>query len=508
MTQSESTHFRPSGAFVGDVIPFERDGTAWLFYLLDERSGAAPSERESGMPWAAVTTRDFARFEDRGIALPSGGRDAADFDCYTGSVVTGDDGVLHLFYTGHNPTVRTSDGDVQVVCHATSGGDPMHWEKHPEWSFGPGDLPASHASDSSAADRVYAPEDWRDPFVFRLSSDGPWQMLLAARRADAPVRSSGVVARLVSDDLISWRDAEPIWDPHRFITQECPDVFQWGDWWYLVYSEFSDSFQTRYRIATNPDGPWLAPERDTVDGRAFYASKTIALGGERYFVGWIATRQGERDAGPWQWAGTMSVLRARQHADGSLGFGLPRSVRELYAEGASVLDTLQPVHGADPCPGAGATDRHSVWLGPGLPAEAIITAEFDIRPGTHACGLLLRASDDGESAYAVRLEPLRGRLVLDRWPRGRSGDEQWQIFGDVPHAIELERPVPLAPGLHTLQLHLDHDICVATVDDEVALSTRVYDRDSGRLGVFATDGEFALNRLEIGVRDPEAEARG
>lgn len=500
MSQTESTHFRPADAYVGDVIPFEHDGTAWLFYLLDERVGEPAAERERGMPWAAVTTRDFAHFDATGVVLPSGGREAADFDCYTGSVVTDDDGLLHLFYTGHNPAIRTSEGDVQVVCHATSEGDPARWTKHPEWSFGPAGLRAASAAPATTSAVSYAPEDWRDPFVFRPSPDRPWQMLLATRRSDAPYRRSGIVARLVSDDLITWRGSEPLWDPHRFITQECPDVFQWGDWWYLVYSEFSDSFQTRYRIANSVDGPWVAPERDTVDGRAFYASKTIGIGGERHFVGWIATRQGERDAGSWQWAGTMAVLRAHQHADGSLGFDLPSAVRRVYGRGMSVVAALEPVGGAEVRPGAGAIARHSAWLGPQVPEEVLITAEFDIRPGTHACGLLLRASDDGERAYALRLEPLRNRLVFDRWPRGRHGSEQWEILGDVPHAVELERPVPLAPGRHSLQVHLDHDICVAVVDDDVALSTRVYDLVAGRIGVFVTDGDVIVTRLDVSGR--------
>ncbi len=481
-----TTHFRPPGGFVGDVIPFEKDGTVWLYYLLDTRDPRRPVDRDEGMPWAAVTTRDFATFADRGAVLPSGGPAAEDFDCYTGSVVTDDDGLLHLFYTGHNPRIRTADGDAQVVCHATSGGDPAVWERHPEWTFG--------ALDG------YAPEDWRDPFVFRTAPGEPWQMLLAARRQDAPYRRSGLVARLVSDDLVHWRDAEPLWDPRRFIAQECPDVFPWGDHWYLVYSEFSDSFQTRYRVADSPEGPWRAPERDTVDGRAFYASKTVELDGERHFIGWIASKEGESDAGAWQWAGTMAVLRAGQEADGSLSFGLPRAVSALYDSVRDLRGDLTALDGTDAAPGAGAIDRYAAWLGPRLSSETLLVAEFDIAPGTQACGLLLRASDDGEQAYVLRLEPQRDRLVFDRWPRGTTGGEQWQIRGDVPHAVELERPVPLRPGRHTLEVQLDGDLCVAVVDDRVALSTRVYDLTSGHVGVFATDGEFELVRLEARTR--------
>ncbi|TDN43578.1 beta-fructofuranosidase [Curtobacterium flaccumfaciens] len=490
MTLPSSTHFQPPNGYVGDVIPFEHDGTAWLFYLLDERPDAPPLKRATGMPWAVVTTTDFVTFTDKGVVLPSGGPDASDFDCYTGSVVRDEEGTLHLFYTGHNPRITTgSDGggkDAQVIAHATSSGDLTDWVKHPDWDF-----PALAG---------YSPEDWRDPFVFRPNADRPWQMLLATRRPDEPYRRSGVVARLESDDLVTWRDAEPIWEPHRFITQECPDVFQWGEWWYLVYSEFSDAFCTRYRIATSPDGPWFAPADDTVDGRAFYAAKTVALGDRRYFVGWIASKEDRCDAGAWQWAGTMATLQAHQRADGTLRFDLPDGIKAAYTNEVDITARLTPVNDAAAAVGTGATTRYAAWVGPELPSEALVSVDLTLDADARSVGLLLRTSDDGEQGYALRLELDRNRLVLDRWPRGSTGTEQWQILGDVPHAVELERPVELAPGAHHLEVQLDGDICVAVVDGAVALSTRLYDRPAGRVGVFAQDGAFTLDRLTVSTR--------
>lgn len=490
MTLPSSTHFQPPTGHVGDVIPFEHDGTAWLFYLLDERPDAPPLERATGMPWAAVTTTDFVTFTDKGVVLPSGGPDASDFDCYTGSVVRDAEGTLHLFYTGHNPRMKTgSDGDfkdAQVVAHATSSNDPTDWTKHPEWDF-----PALAG---------YSPEDWRDPFVFRPAADQPWQMLLATRRVNEPYRRSGLVARLESDDLVTWRDAQPIWEPHRFITQECPDVFQWGEWWYLVYSEFSDAFCTRYRIAKSPDGPWLAPANDTVDGRAFYAAKTVTLGDQRYFVGWIASKENQRDDGPWQWAGTMATLQAHQRADGSLRFDLPDGVKAAYTDEVDATALLEPVNGAAATVGAGAASRYASWVGPELPAEALVAVDLTLEADSRSFGVLLHTSDDGEEGYSLRLEPDRNRLVVDRWPRGTTGTEQWQILGDVPHAVELERPVELAPGKHHIEVHLDGDICVAVIDGAVALSTRLHDRPAGRIGVFVQDGAFSLDRLTVRTR--------
>jgi beta-fructofuranosidase len=473
-----TVHFRPPGGYVGDLIPFERGGRMWLFYLLDER-GDPPT----GMPWALTSTDDFVNYTDHGVVLPSGGTDAADYNCYTGCVI--DDGhQLHLFYTGHNPACRTTAGDIQVVCHATSDGDLTQWRKHPEHTFG--------------APTGYLPEDWRDPYVYRVTPDEPWQLILAARHTEGPDRRRGVVARLTSTDLVTWHPTTPLWDPHRFITQECPEVFQWGDWWYLVYSEFSDAFQTRYRIARGPEGPWLAPGRDSVDGRARYASKSVARNGRRFFFGWIATREGDHDDGAWEWAGELAVLEATQETDGTLGFGLPPELAATFAQSEAVQ--LVPVDGAATDPGSGALDQYTAWLGPTLPDPCLVTATLDIESGNHKCGLLLRTDDTAEAGYELRLEPGRNRVVFDRWPRGRTGPAQWQTRGDIPYAVELERPCPLPPGRHTVQVLIDGSVCVAVVDHRVALTTRLYDHPSGRVGLFTCDGEVNLAELRVALR--------
>jgi beta-fructofuranosidase len=473
-------HFRPHDGYVGDVIPFERDGRIWLFFLLDVRA-----DEPVGMPWSLVSTVDFVEFTDHGVVLASGGPDAADFNCYTGCVIDVD-GELHLFYTGHNPARRTLAGtEPQVICHATSQGDLTSWVRHPELTFGAPD--------------GYLPEDWRDPYVYRVSPAEPWQLVLAGRRAGAPGRRSGVVARLTSTDLLTWQPTTPLWEPHRFITQECPDVFCWGEWWYLVYSEFTDAFQTRYRISRSPDGPWLAPELDTVDGRARYASKSVARDGRRFFAGWIATREGRTDDGDWEWAGDLAALEATQGPDGSLGFGLPNELATSFAAVDPVA--LEPVDGSASVPGTGALDRYAAWLGPVLPDPCLITLTLDVPAGNLTCGLLLRTDDEAQTGYVLRLEPSRGRVVFDRWPRGSTGEAQWQARGDVPYAIELERPCPLPPGRHRVQVLIEESILVAVVDDLVALSTRIYDHPSGRLGVFACDGEIRIVELTVARRD-------
>jgi beta-fructofuranosidase len=133
-----------------------------------------------------------------------------------------------------------------------------------------------------------------------------------------------------------------------------------------------------------------------------------------------------------------------------------------------------------------------------LPSQCYVRAEIEFEPGTTECGLLLRSSEDGDRGYVVRLEPRRGRMVLDRWPRHRTGPAQWQISGDVPHVIELERPADLTGTSHVLEVVLDGDLAVVVLDRQVCLSTRMYDDTYDRLGIFV--GEGAAKFQDIAVR--------
>ena len=467
--------FQPADAWVGDLIPYQKDGEFWLFYLHEVRADPKP-----GTAWNLVTTKDLTQFQDHGVALPHGTTEDLDFNCYTGSVIADDSGVHHLFYTGQNPGNLGTDGlPLQLVMHATSTDGMNTWVKHPELTFGAPD--------------GYESADWRDPFVFRDEEAGLWRMLLAARHSDGPERRRGVIAQRVSTDLMTWEHTDPFWDPRRYITHECPDVFEWNGWWYMAYSEFSETFTTRYRMAKSPTGPWTVPDLDSIDGRAFYASKTAERDGRRFFFGWIASKEGNCDDGAWQWAGTMSVLEARQNPDGTLAFGLADELVDSF------WDTV-PLELESPLPiRLDAPDSYSAAVtAQDLPTQFYAKAVLDIQPGTTECGILLRSSPDGDHSYVLRLEPKRGRLVFDRWPRTITGEAQWHVSGDVPYAIELERPCDLSPGSHTLEVVVDGDLCVAVVDRQVALSTRNNDLPARGKGVFA--GEGTVTHTDFDVR--------
>jgi beta-fructofuranosidase len=463
----------PHDGFAADFIPFYWNGAFHLYYLKDYRD--VPGHGE-GTPWWHLVTRDFVHFEDWGEALPRGPRGSQDLWVFTGSVLE-HRGVFHIYYTGHNHHLKEQGLPVQAVLHATSR-DLRTWTKDPATAF-----LAPHALG-------YEPDDWRDPFVFWNAEAGEFWMLLAARKSAGPTRNRGCTALAASTDLQTWAVREPFWAPDAFYTHECPDLFRLGDWWYLVFSEFSDRSTTRYRMSRSLSGPWLAPPNDSFDSRAYYAAKTAGCGDERYVFGWLPTREGETDSGAWQWGGHLVVHQLAQRSDGTLAVRPPAPVLAPFVQPLTL--TPQPVLGTwnlGDALCADATGRLSALSLVSLPDECLVRASITFEPGTAACGLLLRADDALDSYYQLRLEPAAQRMVIDRWPRP----------GDQP--FMLERPLALAPQqpVH-LTVLVDGTCLVVYADDEVALCCRMYEHRTGALGLFVSEGAARFDNLIVSTR--------
>jgi beta-fructofuranosidase len=464
--------YRPVGAWAADFIPFYRDGTFHLFYLLDWRDRHKHGE---GTPWYQISTRDFVHFNEHGEMLARGTLSDQDLYVFTGSVIEGQ-GRFHIFYTGHNPHLRRRGQPEQAVMHAVSD-DLLKWKKIPEDTF-------------FAPQATYEPHDWRDPFVFWNEEAREYWMLLAARLKTGPSRRRGCTALCASGDLKKWEVREPFWSPGLYFTHECPDLFHMDDWWYLVYSTFSERTVTHYRMSRSLKGPWLAPENDTFDNRAFYAAKTASDGKRRFAFGWNPTRVESRDYRPYHWGGNLVVHEVMQEADGSLSVKVPETVDRVFARKAPF--EFRPGVGKSEITSdvirIAAPDSFGCAVGGTTPDPCKIEATLEFGAGTRGCGIMLRASEDLEEAYYVRLEPGRQRLVLDSWPRA----------GDVPFMVELERPVRLRPGESVeLKVFLDGSICEVYVDSKVAMSARLYNRHSGDWGLFVNEGAAHFRNIKL-----------
>ncbi|MBE0699389.1 MAG: family 43 glycosylhydrolase [Anaerolineaceae bacterium] len=457
-------NYKPVDGWAADFIPFYWEGEYHLFYLKDFRD---PPGMGEGTPWFHLVTRDFVHFTELGECLPRGSVEEQDLYVFTGSALYAE-GRFHIFYTGHNPHLRRAGRPEQALMHAVSD-DLLEWHKLPEDTF-------------FAPPDQYEANDWRDPFVFWNEEAGEYWMLLAARLKNGPERRRGCTALCSSPDLKQWTVREPLYAPGLYYTHECPDLFRSGGWWYLVFSEFSEACLTRYRMARSLAGPWIAPADDAFDGRAFYAAKTAADAAvQRCLFGWNPTRAGESDSGAWQWGGSLVVHEIFQRADGSLGARLPQTIRDFLGPPLA-LDGKETLR----LDGTGRLAQ--VDLGE-LPNCGRIHLRLRFTEGTRACGIFLRGSADGNEGCFLRLEPQRGRVVFDLWPRP----------GDQPFLAGLERPLRLDPGEAVeIELYVNGTLCEAYFDGAVALSARMYEHKGERWGVFASEGVLEVRNIEKG----------
>lgn len=483
--------YKPPDGWVGDLIPFSHNGRFYLYYLHDRRNGKTEDDYGFGTSWNLLITEDGVEVEDMGVVLPTGGAEDVDRSCYTGCVLQGGDGRFHMFYTAqnhHNPQYCRDGRSIQYVMHATSD-DLIHWHKH-------------YDSVMSADESIYEVFDWRDPYVFYSEQEGCYNMLLAARKQGASQKNGGCIALCRSQDLWDWQVCEPFYAPNTYLTHECPDLFRWGEWWYLVYSTFSERFVTHYRMARTLNGPWTAPVEDSFDGRAFYAAKTAEKNGERWAFAWTPSKRGDTDYGQWEWGGTLVMHKLSQLPDGRLTAGISPAIRNSFvrnlplgAVGEEPCDLDRPIQ---------ICAEYAAAALPltGLPKQCLVEADIAFSSGIRNFGVAIRQDENYADGYYFRIEPFYNRVVFDMWPRRVAGVNQWYVDGDKPFAIELERPYHLA---HLRRVHLclvvDGDICTLYVDNTVALTARTYNLHGAGWSFFAFDGSIEVENIHLLTKD-------
>ncbi|MFM9279744.1 glycoside hydrolase family 32 protein [Paenibacillus jiagnxiensis] len=465
--------YRPENAWVGDVIPYYEDGEFKLFYLHGWRENYRDGLDHG---WYLIETKDFVNYRAEGACKIEGG---------TGHILKVD-GIYHMFYCIFPP------GE-QLVCHAISS-DLKTWEPIPEHTF-------------AADDRIYELSDWRDPFVFWNEEEGQYWMLLAAM-AKGPTNRKGCTALLSSKDLKTWEYREPLYAPNLHVgAHECPDLFRIGDWWYLIYSSYTGRFATFYRMSRSLDGPWLTPQEDTFDGRAFYAAKSATDGRRRYLFGWNPTKNDDlfgwnppksrgKDYNTWDWGGNLIVHEIVQRPDGTLGVKVPDTVDAAFSHPLPVhyqsitgdwLITDRTLSCVSPYGFAGSTSREE------LPDPCKISASVSFSEQTQGVGFMLRTEDTLDEAYYVTLEPQRNRLTF----RGAimQSEEGGKTF---PYEVELERPIELIPDRpYEIKVFMDGSICEIYVDENIAMSARMYDIPRGKLGLFVSQGYAEFSDVRI-----------
>lgn len=467
--------YKPRNGTVGDVIPYYENGVFKPFYLRGA-PGYFGSDKSTG--WTMLETTDHLHFTERPTGIHGG----------TGSVLLVD-GIHHLFYCTFKQNPKR-----ETVCHAVSHDGMKTWHPLPEDSF-------------TADGDIYELTDWRDPFVFRNEETQEWWMLLAAKAKGKTARR-GCVALCVSDNLKNWKIREPLYAPHMHTSaHECPDLFRWGDWYYLIYSQYTDRFQTYYRMSKSPGGPWISPAVDSFDTRCFYAAKTGFDGKNRYLYGWNPTRYYDtwgwnpeiypgHDYNSFDWGGTMVVHELVQNDDGTLGVKAPEPVNaslttqnELPVKKATGnWNIAQDSAGVDTSHGYAALTYQNL-----VPNLCKLEMDLQFSETVKEMGVALQVDKDFDTGYYISIQPARRRIEFKTGLR--MYDEGGWTF---PYDVEFERPIDLKPGtVYNLKLFIQDSILEIYLGGQVALSTRMFDYTHRHIALFASHGQASFTHIKL-----------
>ena len=257
----------PNRYGVGDCMPFYADGVFHFMYLLDKNRHGAKNGLGAHQ-WIQATSKDLVHWTHRPFVL------AID-DQNEGSICTGSvlfhEGLYYAFYANRAVEYTLPDGtkkNVFGLLGVATSEDGLHFEKRdPNPLFL---LPEGYSSSV------------RDPFVFQSPEDGRFYMLITAS-----YRGRGCWARAVSDDLKNWQVLEPLY-AHMNGEPECPDMFQWGDDYYLIANHLNGY----YLMSKSPQGPWEAPLTPNILMNGMVnVPKTSPFGESRRIIcGWTRER--------------------------------------------------------------------------------------------------------------------------------------------------------------------------------------------------------------------------
>lgn len=453
-------YYQPDGVWVGDIMPYGKDGSFYVYHQRDTRN---PGPFGEPFGWALATTKDFVTYKDYGESLKRGTDEEADQFIYAGSVFEAQ-GCFHAFYTGYNREFLKAGKTSQTLLHATSQ-DGINWEKSKE---------ALEIPPQSGYDR----RNWRDPFVLWDEERQEYLLILGARKGEDKRKQTGRLVSFTSKNLEKWKFQGDFWSPGICTMFEMPEIFKMGDWWYLVFSEYSDGNKIHYRMSKSLYGPWIAPKDDAFDGRAYYAGRTAFDGKRRVLFGWVPTRDGDDDKNSYLWGGTFVPHEVFQREDGTLGVKPLDSVMEAFSGWKDLFN---------PCMKTIDIKQESVLCEEAGVLTALETY-LTFEEGTREISIKFYEDLETGVSYEYRFYVEENRIVFNKCP-----NYPWyQCFN-----IGLERPIALNAGEeYHIQLIVDNDIATLYVNG-TALNVRLCDRPGNALSITVMNGAIKTRGTKI-----------
>lgn len=480
------------GTYVGDVAPWYDSAASRynIYFLKDIWSGAGQKH-----PIYAFTSSNFYSYGETGSIVASSANTCdQDHAVGAGSVVKSGNEYFS-FYTGHNPDITGCTNGVkrEGVMLARSTSATTGFTKDTNFTT------------------IYAPtgvgydenDNWRDPFVIWDAANNEWMMLIMARKNHGG-SWRGVIAKYTSSNLANWTYQGVFYDggPTNYFNMECPGIFQFGSKYYLIFSDQSISSEKtklmHYRVSNSLNGPWSMPSGSgRIDGNAFYAAKAAPdKYGDAYIFGWCFRRSGGTDNGSWTWGGNLVTHKIYALPNGDLATAIPHTVKSwLETNTQTLTKDSQWGNVTNTSPGTESyrlispafEDVANVLYDPIDRDQYLIKTTINYNSSSRDFGFLIGACDGYENTYQIRFVPAENKLKFEK--KNRS------LLDSIP---ENEIPLTLSPNTnYNVQIIVENSVVVVYVNDQVALTNRIYKASNTSWGIFSDYSDVNFSNLTV-----------
>ena len=444
--------------YVGDTMPYFEDGKMNVYYLVDQRDG-----KTGYHPWGLLQTENYCAFDNMGVVLPYGDSPSEQDNALgTGCVMKDQEGHYHAFFTGHNDYYEPAE----AIMHA-EGTDLLNWTKIKEDTF---------------TDANYSTNDFRDPYVFYVPEEKCYWMLVVTRKDN-----NGVIVKYTSTDLHKWTDAGVFFedDMGYSTNMECPSLLQFGGKWYLAFSDQWPDRVVHYRVSDSINGPFVKPERDTIDSNGFYAGRMETDGEHLYIVGWNGTKISHDDLNDYDWAGSMVVHEVAQKEDGTL---VP-VVNHHVTETLNIPVTLTPSLMTDTVKLTGQNIQFSdakYELVQFEPFENATRLEADVTGFDKGdlFGISFAPNRENAGALTYMFNVAENRVEFYNNPKLFDSDPESFMDFDFSGRDKIHLTLLLSDGVGSLY-----------VNDEIALTARMYRSQGTNWQIFSIGSDVSVENI-------------
>ena len=370
-----------------------------------------------------------------------------------------------------NPTEQANE----AIMHATST-DLKNWTKI--------------YNDTFFASPQYSKNDFRDPYVFYNNEDNKYWMLITTRKD-----GTGVIAKYVSDDLKNWVDKGVFFTNDMNTSNlECPTLIKYRDYWYLTFSDQSaaDPYGNRivhYRKTSSLSEPFTKPDRDNFDGNGFYAGK-LEKDSENnlYLFGWTPTKENYNDSNSYNWGGNLVVHQIRQNTNGDLYVAPVETVVNKISHGFALNEVNK---------NQTVTKNNSDYSFSGSGYESVtfaeikgtnkITGKIDTKSKNHMFGFMFNPGESGKAPLNIIFNYKLGRLEFYNASADKSLGQ-----------LQSTKPITIGDN-DTLDftILINDSVAVLYVNNEAAFSTRMYNMQNHKWGIFAMDSDVEFSQLQL-----------